>query len=414
MSINAHTTTTEVTRPVMRVGAAGARCRMHARLLARVSRTCVSATRRASRTALSSSPPTPWNGAWAAHLQHAGLTPDHPLGEQERKLRELRVALHLFGSAPCSDYVGERGTLASAFVARRLTEVVNEHATLARQFERFAQLGPAEQASVVSSALAAVDLALGGEEPNTAEARRVVAACAAQGRLPALADLLVEPGWRQALRATLEAASDLEAFVHSEWAAGDVAIYPAQHQVFRALNECPIDAVRVIIVGQDPYHGAGQACGLAFSLPPGQLAQPSSLRNILGEVASDCGVPAPNRGGDLSPWTRQGVLLLNTVLTVRQGAAHSHAGKGWEALTDAVLSAASAHATARGRRLVVLLWGAHARAKAPLLSTHTVLEAPHPSGLSAHRGFIGCRHFSAANATLEAQGMAPIDWRVGS
>ena len=388
---------------------------MHARLVSRVCQTCTVAATRRSAAILSSSSPRPWKEAWAAHMQQAGLAPTHPLGEQERKLRELRVALDLFGSAPrCSDYVGERGTLASAFVGLRLGEVGNEQAQLALQFERYAQLGPEEQAAAVAAALSAVDAALDAEDVNTAEARRVVAACAAQGRLPALADLLVEPGWKRALTPTLASASGLEAFVHSEWAAGDVAVYPAQHQVFRALNACPLDATRVIIVGQDPYHGPGQACGLAFSLPPGQLAQPSSLRNILGEVASDCGVAVPKRGGDLSLWAAQGVLLLNTVLTVRRGAAHSHAGKGWEGVTDAVLSTASAHATARGKRLVVLLWGAHARAKAPLLAQHTVLEAPHPSGLSAHRGFIGCRHFSAANAALEAQGGAPIDWRVGS
>lgn len=186
-------------------------------------------------------------------------------------------------------------------------------------------------------------------------------------------------------------------------------VFPAQ--VFRALALTPLESVRVVILGQDPYHGAGQAQGLAFSVMPGQKLPPS-LRNIYKELAADTGAALPD--GDLSGWARQGVLLLNTVLTVEEGQAHSHAGRGWEALTDALIAAVSAGA----EPAVFLLWGAPAQRKRGLVdeSRHAVLTANHPSPLSATRGpqpFIGCRHFSRANAELQRlrPGGAPIDWQ---
>jgi uracil-DNA glycosylase len=388
-----------------------------------------------------------WSEAWTEHLRSAGLATDTRLNDtvrppetdffhfrraenvcvsvQERQLRETRVALHLFRSATAHavrDYVGEGGSPASGFVARRLRETLKD-AALADSFTRFAQLDARQQIAAVELAAAAIDRALpvprSVDGPHCASARQVAVQCASEGRMPALVDLVTEPGWRAALEPALRSAAGLEAFLHREWAAQDEgtgpAIFPERHAVFRCLNACPLAKTRVIIVGQDPYHGPLQACGLAFSLPSGShLAQPSSLRNILGEIQADCGLDAPRRGGDLAHWARQGVLLLNTTLTVRQGDANSHADSGWKAVTDAVLAAAAAHASASGTRLVALLWGAHARAKAPLLAGHIVFEAVHPSGLSAHRGFLGCRHFSAANAALTEQGHAPVDWRVCS
>jgi uracil-DNA glycosylase len=188
-----------------------------------------------------------------------------------------------------------------------------------------------------------------------------------------------------------------------------------------------LSSVRVVILGQDPYHDDGQAMGLSFSVPPG-CRVPSSLNNIFKELLSDCGLAKPGNG-DLSRWAAQGVLLLNSVLSVRAHAAASHAKRGWESFTDgvvrALLAARAAEASARGADaappppLVFLLWGKHAQAKAQTVlrgaassraPLFKVLEAPHPSGLSAHRGFFGCRHFSATNALLQAAGGEPIDW----
>lgn len=191
-------------------------------------------------------------------------------------------------------------------------------------------------------------------------------------------------------------------------------IYPADP--LRALRLTPLQAVRVVILGQDPYHGPGQAQGLAFSVPAGQKLPPS-LRNIYKELQRDLGI-APRASGDLQRWAEQGVLLLNTSFTVEDGAAGSHAklakGGGWEALSDALIAAVAADASPK----VFLLWGAHAQAKAPLIeaagsSTHLVLCANHPSPLSASRPpqpFLGCGHFSAANAHLRAQGQSPVAW----
>lgn len=204
----------------------------------------------------------------------------------------------------------------------------------------------------------------------------------------------------------------LTAFVDQRVREGAV-VYPGQ--VFRALEFNAPEAVRVVILGQDPYHGPGQAQGLAFSVAPGQKRLPPSLRNLLKEVATDIGVPSVCRD-DLSHWARQGVLLLNTALTVEDGAPQSHAGRGWEALTDALL----ARVAARPDPVVFMLWGASAQRKRPLVerpgvSTHRVLAANHPSPLSATRPpvpFIGCRHFSQANSFLAScrPGAPPIRW----
>ncbi len=199
----------------------------------------------------------------------------------------------------------------------------------------------------------------------------------------------------------------LEAFV-TQRQSGAAVIYP--DAVLRALELTPRDRVRVVILGQDPYHGAGQAEGLAFSVPGGQRLPPS-LRNIFAELQRDLGMPMP-RLGHLGAWARQGVLLLNTSLTVEDGRAGAHAGQGWEALTDRIVDSVSKDP---GRK-VFMLWGAHAQAKAARIAEaerHAVLMANHPSPLSARRGpvpFVGCGHFGAANRFLAAAGEAPIDW----
>lgn len=197
----------------------------------------------------------------------------------------------------------------------------------------------------------------------------------------------------------------LRAFLMAERAAGKV-IHPPPDQWFAALDATPPEAVRVVILGQDPYHGPGQAHGLAFSVAPG-VRVPPSLANIYKELDSDLGIP-PARHGCLMPWAEQGVLLLNSVLTVESGQAASHHGRGWEALTDAVV----AHVAARDMPAVFILWGAHAQKKAARvdLSRHLVIASAHPSPLSAHSGFFGSRPFSRTNAYLEAQSLRPIDW----
>ncbi len=197
----------------------------------------------------------------------------------------------------------------------------------------------------------------------------------------------------------------LREFLRTEKAAGKT-IYPPSAQIFAALDNTPFDAVKVVILGQDPYHGPGQAHGLCFSVQPG-VRPPPSLLNIFKEIESDLGIPRPDHGY-LMHWAQQGVLLLNAVLTVERAQAGSHQGKGWEVFTDAVIEALN-----REREgLVFLLWGSPAQAKGRLVdpSRHHVLKARHPSPLSAHSGFFGCRHFSQANAWLQARGEAPIDW----
>ena len=191
--------------------------------------------------------------------------------------------------------------------------------------------------------------------------------------------------------------------------ATDKNIYPPREDVFAALKVTELDNVKVVILGQDPYHGPDQAHGLSFSVLPG-VKTPPSLANIYKELASDIdGFTVPSHG-TLTSWAEQGVLLLNTVLTVEQGKAHSHAKFGWETFTDAVIDAVNTHC----KGVVFLLWGSHAKKKGAAIDTqrHHVLTAPHPSPLSAHRGFLGSRHFSQANSLLEAQDKTPIHWQI--
>ncbi|MEO6064928.1 MAG: uracil-DNA glycosylase [Lysobacterales bacterium] len=197
----------------------------------------------------------------------------------------------------------------------------------------------------------------------------------------------------------------LGAFLRAEKARGRV-IYPPGASIFAALDATPFEAVKVVILGQDPYHGPGQAHGLCFSVPHG-VSPPPSLVNILAELERDVGAPRPDHG-NLSAWAARGVLLLNAVLTVEAGRAGSHQGKGWEVFTDIVIE----RLAASREGIVFILWGAYAQAKGRLLdrSRHCVLRAPHPSPLSAYRGFMGCGHFSAANRYLSGRGAAPIDW----
>ena len=193
--------------------------------------------------------------------------------------------------------------------------------------------------------------------------------------------------------------------IGAEYQRGNV--YPSWDDIFRAFLLTPFDRVRVVILGQDPYHGPAQANGLSFSVPAGKRLPPS-LRNIFKEQVRDLGVPAP-LSGDLSRWAEQGVLLLNTSLTVAAGKAGSHRKIGWERFTDAVIKRLSSH----GRPgIIFLLWGAFAEKKEKLIDSerHHILKAPHPSPLSAYRGFIGCGHFSKVNEILKAQGEFPIDW----
>lgn len=219
----------------------------------------------------------------------------------------------------------------------------------------------------------------------------------------------LEPSWKARL-APLFATPGMQAlraFLVAEARAGKT-IYPPPDQIFAALDATPFDAVKVVILGQDPYHGPGQAHGLCFSVRPG-VPPPPSLQNIHAELESDLGIARPDHGC-LLPWARRGVLLLNAVLTVERGLAGSHHGKGWEAFTDAVVD----HLNRERDGLVFLLWGSPAQAKARQvdLQRHHVLKAPHPSPLSAHRGFLGCRHFSRANAWLAARGSEGVDWRL--
>lgn len=183
-------------------------------------------------------------------------------------------------------------------------------------------------------------------------------------------------------------------------------VYPAEHLIFEAFNKTPFDKVKVVILGQDPYHNPGQAHGLCFSVPDG-IDFPPSLRNILAELKNDLGVSMPS-SGNLNCWAKQGVLLLNTVLTVRANQAGSHQKKGWEDFTDAIISKLSK----KKNNLVFLLWGKHAHTKKKLidLSRHHVIETAHPSPLSAYRGFKGCYTFSKANELLINSGVSPVDW----
>ena len=183
-------------------------------------------------------------------------------------------------------------------------------------------------------------------------------------------------------------------------------VFPAEDDVFAALRLTPLASTRVVLLGQDPYHGEGQAHGLCFSVRRG-VALPPSLRNILTELHDDVGADVP-LDGDLTAWAERGVLLLNTTLTVREGEPGSHRGRGWETFTDAVISAVNE----KSERTVFVLWGAHARSKRALVTNreHVVLESAHPSPLSAHRGFLGSRPFSRVNDALVRAGLEPVDW----
>ena len=218
----------------------------------------------------------------------------------------------------------------------------------------------------------------------------------------------IEKSWGEALSAEWdkEYFRELARKLHEEKDRG-IVIYPPGSKIFRAFDLCPLDAVKVVILGQDPYHGAGQAMGLSFSVPEG-IAAPPSLKNIFKELESDLGIRMSG-SPDLEPWARQGVLLLNSVLTVRAGVAASHAGLGWQNFTDAVIKLISE----RCEGVVFMLWGNYARSKAGLIDSgrHLVLQAAHPSPL-ARGAFFGCRHFSQANAYLVRTGRSPINWQL--
>lgn len=219
-------------------------------------------------------------------------------------------------------------------------------------------------------------------------------------------DVKIEESWKRELATEFDKDyfRNLTDFVRAEYLSGR-AIYPVAKNIFNAFNLCPIDNVRVVIIGQDPYHEPGQAMGLCFSVPTG-VANPPSLQNIYREIESDLGRPS-STNGDLTHWAQQGVLLLNSTLTVRAHLAASHAGRGWEQFTDAVIAA-----LATRKNIVYMLWGAYAQKKAALVDekNNLVLKSVHPSPLSAYRGFFGCKHFSRANEYLVAHGFNPIDW----
>lgn len=196
-------------------------------------------------------------------------------------------------------------------------------------------------------------------------------------------------------------------FVKSEYSR--VVVYPPADDIFNAFHFTPLSKVKVLILGQDPYHEEHQAHGLSFSVPPDQNDIPPSLQNIYKELNEDIGCKIPNNGY-LKEWADQGVLMLNTVLTVRAHQANSHQGKGWEKFTDAVIQAVNN----QDRPIVYMLWGKQAQSKIPMLTNpkHLILKAPHPSPLSAYRGFFGCKHFSQANKFLQDNGVEPINWQI--
>ena len=225
--------------------------------------------------------------------------------------------------------------------------------------------------------------------------------------MPDTEHIKLEASWKARIGEYLQRPQmrELSAFLRQRKQAG-ARIFPPGPQIFAAFDATPFDAVKVVILGQDPYHGAGQAHGLCFSILPG-VPVPPSLDNIFKEIQSDLGIARPDHGC-LLPWARQGVLLLNAVLTVEEGRAGAHQGKGWEGFTDHVVETLN-----REREgLVFMLWGSYAQKKGGIVDArrHRVLRTTHPSPLSAHRGFLGCGHFSAANDYLVRRGQAPIDW----
>lgn len=221
--------------------------------------------------------------------------------------------------------------------------------------------------------------------------------------------LPIKKAWKDVLAGEKrkEYFKDLIQFVEGERGQGKI-VYPPNDQVFNALHSTPLEDVKVVILGQDPYHGPRQAHGLCFSVGE-EVPPPPSLVNIFKELHSDLGLEIP-RKGYLAPWASQGVLLLNAVLTVEAGRPGSHANKGWETFTDKVVSVLNSEREG----LVFLLWGSYAQKKGSIIDRkrHTVLTAPHPSPLSAHRGFLGCKHFSKANDALLKQGIEPINWKL--
>lgn len=219
---------------------------------------------------------------------------------------------------------------------------------------------------------------------------------------------IIHNSWQDLLAEEFEADyyQELRGFLKQEYAHSKV--YPDMYHIFEALELTPFEEVKVVILGQDPYHGVGQAHGLSFSVQPG-VKIPPSLVNIYKELDSDLGIKPVNHGY-LESWAKQGVLLLNTVLTVREGEAYSHRGKGWEQLTDAIIRKLNE----REAPVIFILWGKPAQEKEQMIDTskHVILKAPHPSPLSAHRGFFGSRPFSKANDVLLALGETPIDWQL--
>lgn len=217
----------------------------------------------------------------------------------------------------------------------------------------------------------------------------------------------IDPTWFSQLQTQFEAPyfAQLKVFLVAE--RQQYPVYPKGADIFAAFDHTPFDKVKVVILGQDPYHEPRQAHGLCFSVPQG-IQVPPSLVNIIKEINSDLGTDIPTTSGNLTGWADQGVLLLNATLTVRAHLAGSHQNKGWELFTDAAIKALSDHR----QGIVFLLWGGYARKKSALIdrTKHFVLEAPHPSPLSVYRGFFGCRHFSQCNAILQQQGLLPIDW----
>ena len=219
-------------------------------------------------------------------------------------------------------------------------------------------------------------------------------------------DVKIEQSWKNRLQNEFEQPyfADLVNFVKREYAA--TTIYPPAKLIFNAFDQCPFDNVKVVILGQDPYHGIGQAHGLCFSVNDG-IEFPPSLVNIFKEISDDLGVPIP-RTGNLERWAKQGVLLLNATLTVRAHLAGSHQNKGWEQFTDAVIKILSEEK----ENIVFMLWGSYAQRKGQVIDLfkHKVLAAVHPSPLSVYRGFFGCKHFSLANEYLQENGIEPIEW----
>lgn len=224
---------------------------------------------------------------------------------------------------------------------------------------------------------------------------------------PASKPVELHPSWMKAIGGEFDAEymKQLKQFLIQEKQAGKV-VFPPGSLIFNALNTTPLNKIKVVILGQDPYHGPAQAHGLCFSVPQG-VRPPPSLQNIFKEINQDLGLPIPSHGC-LQTWAEQGVLLLNATLTVQQAKAGSHQGKGWETFTDAVINAVNV----QSRGVVFALWGSYAHKKGAMIdkSKHLVLKSVHPSPLSAYRGFFGCKHFSQINQYLIQQGEAPIDW----